>query len=44
MDSPLKVKRKHPAVKDRINAVNRLLQDAAGNRKLFIDPKVQVSY
>jgi len=35
----VKVKRKHPAVKDRINAVNRLLQDAAGNRKLFIDPK-----
>jgi len=35
----VKVKRKHPAVKDRINAVNRLLQDASGNRRLFVDPK-----
>ena len=35
----VKAKRKHPAVKDRINAVNRLFCDATGDRKLFIDPK-----
>lgn len=35
----VKVKRSHPSVKDRINAVNRLFLDAAGDRKLFIDPK-----
>lgn len=28
----------HPPVKDRINSVNRLLCDAAGNRNYFIDP------
>jgi hypothetical protein len=28
----------HAPVKDRINSVNRLLCDAAGNRNYFIDP------
>ena len=30
--------RAHPPVKDRINSVNRLLCDAGGTRRLFIDP------
>ena len=35
----VKSPRGHMPVKDRINTVNRLLQDANGNRNLFIDPK-----
>jgi hypothetical protein len=31
-------RRKHPAVKDRLAAVNRLINDASGRRRLFIDP------
>lgn len=30
--------RKHPSVRDRIAAVNRLICDAAGRRRLFVDP------
>lgn len=30
--------RKHPSVRDRIAAVNRLICDAKGERRLFIDP------
>ena len=32
-------KRRHTAVKDRINAVNRMLLDASGQQRLWIDPK-----
>ena len=35
----VKARRAHPAIKDRINAMNRLLCDANGVRKLFVDPK-----
>ena len=35
----VKAPRAHPAVKDRNNAVNRLLCDATGERNLSIDPK-----
>lgn len=35
----VKAPRSHPPVKDRINSVNRLLCDAGGNRKYFIDPR-----
>lgn len=31
-------RRKHPSVRDRIAAVNRLICDASGRRRLFIDP------
>ena len=34
----MKVKRAHPAVSDRINAVNRLICDKMGNRHIFISP------
>ena len=36
----VKARPRHPAVKDRINTVNRLFQNAAGERNLFIDPSV----
>lgn len=32
-------KPRHPAVKDRINAVNSLLLNTNGDRRLFVDPK-----
>ena len=35
----VKAPRSHPPVKDRINSVNRLLCDAAGIRKYYIDPR-----
>ena len=35
----VRAKRSHPAVRDRINAVNRLWCDAQDNRNLFIDSK-----
>lgn len=35
----VKSPRGHDPVKDGINATNRLLCDAAGNRRLFVDPK-----
>lgn len=31
-------RKKHPPVRDRIASVNRLICDAAGNRRLFVDP------
>ena len=34
----IRTRKSHPAIKDRINSVNRLLCDAAGNRRLFVDP------
>ena len=38
----VKARRSHTPVKDRINAVNRVLQDANGNRTLHIDPRCRV--
>lgn len=35
----VKAKRSHPAIKDRINAMNKMFCDASGERRLFIDPK-----
>ena len=35
----LKAKRAHPAVKDRISAVNRLILDKMGRRHIFVHPK-----
>lgn len=35
----VKVRNRHPAVRDRINAVNSRLLSSAGERHLFIDPK-----
>jgi len=35
--------RAHPPVKDRINSVNRLLCDASGTRRLFVDPACRKS-
>ena len=35
----VKAPRSHDSVKDGINSVNRLLQDASGQRRLFVDPK-----
>ena len=35
----VRAKRAHTSVRDRINAVNRLLCDATGSRKLFFNPK-----
>ena len=32
----VKVKHKHPAVRDRINAVNSKLKDSNGNRHIFV--------
>lgn len=32
-------KRKHPAIADRVNSVNRLLRTAEGNIRMFVDPK-----
>jgi hypothetical protein len=34
-----KYRRKHPAVTDRVNAVNRMLQNANGEVRLYIDPR-----
>ena len=34
----VKYKPQHPAVRDRINAVNALLCNASGQRRLFVDP------
>ena len=36
-------KPRHPAVKDRINAVNSLLLNTNGERRLFVDPKCKES-
>ena len=38
MGLAVKAPRAHPPVKDRLNTTNRLLCDADGNRRLFIDP------
>ena len=35
----LRAPRSHPLVKDRVNAVNRLMCNADGERHLFVDPK-----
>lgn len=35
----VKIKNKHSAIRDRINAVNALLNSAEGVRRLFVDPK-----
>lgn len=35
----IKYRRKHPSVVDRINAVNRMLRDAKGQVRMFVDPK-----
>lgn len=35
----VKYRAKHPAVADRVNAVNRMLQDATGKVRLYINPK-----
>jgi hypothetical protein len=35
----VKAKRSHPPVKDRINAMNKMFCDAAGHRRIFVDPK-----
>lgn len=35
----IRTRKAHPSIKDRINSVNRLLCDAAGNRRLYVDPK-----
>ena len=35
----VKARRRHPAVKDRINSMNKMLCNAQGERRLFIDPK-----
>lgn len=34
----VKAKRKHPAVKDRINAMNKMFCNAAGEHLMFVDP------
>lgn len=34
----IKVRRKHPAIADRVNAVNRVIKDATGATKLFVAP------
>lgn len=34
-----KYRRKHPRVADRVNAVNRLLRTAAGQVRMFVDPR-----
>ena len=39
----VKSRRGHPAVKDRINVVNRLLCNANGERNLFIDPQCKTT-
>ena len=39
----VKTRRGHPAVKDRINVVNRLLCNANRERNLFIDPKCKTT-
>ena len=33
----IRYRKKHPAISDRVNAVNRLFMDAAGNSNLYID-------
>ncbi len=38
MPSAILFRRKHPAVRDRLAAVNRLIADANGRRRLFVDP------
>lgn len=35
----VKIKNKHSAIRDRINAVNAMLNSAEGVRRLFVDPK-----
>ena len=35
----VKYKPRHPAVKDRVNAVNSLLLNSNGESRLFVDPK-----
>ena len=35
----VKIKNKHSAIRDRINAVNSMLSTAEGVRRLFVDPK-----
>lgn len=35
----IKYRRKHPAISDRVNAVNRMLMDATGQIRLRVDPK-----
>ncbi len=35
----VKYRQKHPAVKDRINALNSVLKNTEGQRRFFIDPK-----
>ena len=39
----VKARKKHPAVKDRINSMNRMFCNAAGERNLFVDPKCKVT-
>ena len=39
----VKARRAHSPVRDRINAVNRVLEDAAGVRTLHIDPKCKTT-
>jgi len=39
----VKARRGHPAVKDRINVVNRLLCNANGDRNLIIDPRCKTT-
>lgn len=34
----IKFRRKHPAIADRVNAVNRMLKDAAGGTRLLVAP------
>lgn len=34
-----KYRRKHPAIADRVNAVNRMLQAADGSVRLYVDPR-----
>lgn len=35
----MKARRNHTPIRDRVNSVNALLKNAAGERKLFVDPK-----
>lgn len=37
----VKARRAHTSIKDRINAVNRLLCDASDQRRMFVDPRCQ---
>ena len=40
----VKVKHRHPAVRDRINAVNSKLKDSKGNKTYFCFQFLQISY